>query len=229
MPTSLEAIGADPTRFYLGPARSHRTERDGILTVERPAPSRPDVWTYDPLDTRPGSADMDNDNDVVHDANRELHGQGLAFMTPVFSRASEISGFPTAMLWLELDVPDTDFRITLEEITPAGHAILLSDTQLRARYRESLREATLVQPGAVLPYHFRQFRFMSRRVAKGSRVRLTIESPNSIGIQKNYNSGGVVAQESNKDARTAHISLYHEVDRWSVLELPITTSTPPRR
>ena len=44
----------------------------------------------------------------------------------------------------------------------------------------------------------------------------------TIYLEKNYNSGGVVAQESAKDARTAHITLYHDAQHPSFLELPIS-------
>ena len=40
-------------------------------------------------------------------------------------------------------------------------------------------------------------------------------------IEKNYNSGGIVAKETGKDARAAHIQLLHDVTHQSVLELPI--------
>ncbi len=65
-------------------------------------------------------------------------------------------------------------------------------------------------------------------VGKGSRLRLTFASPNSIQLQKNYNSGGVVADETGADAHTAHITLYHDAEHPSYLELPIvaTTSAP---
>src|SRR5438105_4286970 len=33
---------------------------------------------------------------------------------------------------------------------------------------------------------------------------------NSIYTEKNYNSGGVVANESAKDAKTAHVTIYHD-------------------
>ena len=58
-------------------------------------------------------------------------------------------------------------------------------------------------------------------VMKGSRLRLAIACPNSIQIQKNYNSGGVVANETGKDARTANVTLYHDAKHPSTLELPI--------
>ena len=52
-------------------------------------------------------------------------------------------------------------------------------------------------------------------------VRLIISCPNSIYTQKNYNGGGTVAQESGQDARTAHVTLYHDAERASYLDLPV--------
>jgi hypothetical protein len=45
--------------------------------------------------------------------------------------------------------------------------------------------------------------------------------PNSINVEKNYNSGGEVSRETGKDARTAHITLYHDANHMSSLELPV--------
>jgi len=120
-----------------------------------------------------------------------------------------------------MDVPDTDFMVVLSEILLDGSHIQLAQDFLRARYRESQRQQKLVDPGEVNQYTFDSFTFFSRRIAKGSRLRLVICSPNSIFYQKNYNSGGVVAEESAKDARRAHITLYHDSDRTSYIELPV--------
>lgn len=48
-----------------------------------------------------------------------------------------------------------------------------------------------------------------------------IASPNSIFLEKNYNSGGVVLDETAKDARTAHITLYHDSEHPSAFEIPV--------
>lgn len=76
-------------------------------------------------------------------------------------------------------------------------------------------------PGKIERYEFENFTFFSRRVSRGSRLRLVFECPNSIYTQKNYNSGGVVAEESAKDARTAHVALYRDAEHPTHLELPI--------
>jgi putative CocE/NonD family hydrolase len=138
-----------------------------------------------------------------------------------FTEATEISGFVKLVVWMSLDVPDTDFGVTLYEITPDGESIQLTGDALRARYRDSPTTAKLVKPGEINRYEFSGFTFFSRQVAKGSRLRLVLTSPNSINLEKNYNSGGVVEEESGKDAHTAHITLYHDRDHPSSLELPL--------
>jgi hypothetical protein len=40
-------------------------------------------------------------------------------------------------------------------------------------------------------------------------------------MEKNYNSGGVVARESGKDARTVTVKLLHDADHPSALLLPL--------
>ena len=97
----------------------------------------------------------------------------------------------------------------------------LTSDLLRARYRDSLTQGKLVKPGEINQYVFDGFTFFSRRIAKGSRLRLVLTCPNTIYLEKNYNNGGVVAEETAKDARTAHVTVYHDSAHPSRLELPI--------
>jgi len=76
-------------------------------------------------------------------------------------------------------------------------------------------------PGEINRYTFDGFTFFSRRITRGSRLRLIISCPNSIYTQKNYNSGGVVAEETEANAKVAHITLYHDAAYQSYLEIPI--------
>jgi predicted acyl esterase len=64
---------------------------------------------------------------------------------------------------------------------------------------------------------------VARRIAAGSRLRVYVGAPNSIYVQKNYNSGGVVAHETGKDARVARVTLHHDRQRPSHVELPVVT------
>ena len=182
-----------------------------------------DSWIYDPLDTRPGAAEPEDDPNPLTSQRGAMNvfGEGVVYHSDPLTEASEITGFAKLTLWLKMDVPDTDVEADLFEILPDGGSVALTSATMRARYRESLREAKPVAAGATEKYVFDNFTFFSRRIAKGSRLRLVVHSINSPGAEKNYNSGGVVAAETGKDARTAHIALLHDTEHASALELPV--------
>src|SRR5690606_3507725 len=119
----------------------------------------------------------------------------------------------------------TDIQAAVFEIAADGDSVFLASDQMRARYRNSLREAELVTPGRVERYDFDHFTFSARRIRKDSRLRLVIAPVNSLHAEKNYNSGGVVAQESGKDARKVTVTLYHDAERPSALYLPIAAAS----
>ena len=123
-------------------------------------------------------------------------------------------------LWMALDVPDTDFAAELYEVQPDGGSVLLTRSLLRARYRDSMQKETLVPQGEAVRYDFNGFPWFSRRIAKGSRLRLVVGALNTTEVEKNYNSGGVVAEETAKDARTAHVTVLHDAAHPSALEIP---------
>src|SRR5262249_31330505 len=106
-------------------------------------------------------------------------------------------------------------------ILPSGGSVHLTSDFLRARYRDSTEKESLVPLGQAVRYDFTSFTWFSRRISKGSRLRLVISSLNTPGLEKNYNSGGVVAGETAKDARTAHVAVYHDAAHPRALEIRV--------
>jgi putative CocE/NonD family hydrolase len=222
---SLENISNTAKTLYLSSnGEAGDVFRSGSLTEAKPgATAAMDSWMYDPLDTRPGSAESDDDRFslVSQRAVLNLFGEGVIYHSELFPEDTEIAGFLKLTVWLKMDVPDTDLEADLYEILPDGGSVALTSATMRARYRESLREAKPVPPGKIEQYVFDNFWFFARRVGKGGRLRLVVRSFNSPGVEKNYNNGGVVAAETGKDAKTAHITLLHDAEHPSALQLPI--------
>jgi hypothetical protein len=220
---SLEAISNEKRTLYLGSNwKADSVFQSGTLGEKAGAGAAADKWVYDPLDTRPGDAESDDEGGLTSQkAIMDLYGNGAIYHSEIFGEATEITGFLKLSVWLAMDVPDTDLEASVYEILPTGESVYLTGATMRARYRESLRQEKLVTSGKVEKYVFDNFTFFSRRLAKGSRLRLMVRCPNTTGIEKNYNSGGVVAAETGKDARTAHITLVHDAEHASALELPI--------
>jgi putative CocE/NonD family hydrolase len=223
---SLESLTANPRTFYLDSKGGdpHGVFRSGALTPEQPQQGA-DRYTYDPLDTRRGEnveGSEDNQKTAGIDQRYALSigADGLVYHTDPLPNETDLVGCPSVTLWLSIDTPDTDFSADLYEIQPDGTSIALWIDLRRLRYRESLRQEKLVKPGEIVKCEFNPGLFVARRIMKGSRLRLIISSPNSIFLQKNYNSGGIVAEETAKDARTAHIQVFHDSSHASSIQLP---------
>jgi uncharacterized protein len=221
---SLESLANDKKTLYLSSSGiANDVFHSGSMSEKKPDKSGADEYVYDPLDKRPAELETEEVEANLTDQRFALNlfGNGLVYHTDPFSEATELTGFMKFVGWISMDVPDTDFQVSVYEILSDGGSILLSQDLLRARYRDSLREAKLVKSGEINQYEFKGFTFISRRIAKGSKLRLVINIPNSINIQKNYNSGGDVSKETAKDARTAHVKLHHDSEHASFLEIPI--------
>ncbi|HTZ32983.1 MAG TPA: CocE/NonD family hydrolase [Methylomirabilota bacterium] len=220
---SLESISNRTMKLYLGSNGSAADVFHSGTLGETARSTGSDNWTYDPLDNRPGDAEpTENPAYLTSQAGIiNLFGQGVVYHSEGFPAATEVSGFAKLTVWLTMDVPDTDLGVTLYEILADGGSIQLTNATMRARYRESLRRDIPVPAGKPEKYVFDNFMFFSRQVAKGSHLRLVVSSVNTPSAEKNYNSGGVVAKETGKDAKTAHIQLLHDVEHPSALELPV--------
>ncbi|MGE0554050.1 MAG: CocE/NonD family hydrolase [Gemmatimonadales bacterium] len=225
---SLDAVTASRRTLYLSSdGEAGDAFASGALTgvkptAERSAPS--DRFVYDPRDLRPGRLEREPDPEpglLSQRAALNLFGHGVVYHSAPFEEATEVTGYVRLVAYLSMDVPDTDLQATLYEILPNGTSVMLTGDILRARYRNSPRVESPVPAGTVERYELDGFPFFSRRVSRGSRLRLVIQAPNSIHLQKNYNAGGVVARETRKDARTAHITLHHDASYPSMLEIPI--------
>jgi putative CocE/NonD family hydrolase len=224
---NLESLTANPRAFYLASkdGDANGVFRSGTLTTEQPKAGA-DRYTYDPLDTRRGeNVEGGEDNQKTAGIEQRhalsIGSDGLVYHTEPLPNETSLVGCPSVTLWVSIDTPDTDLSAELYEIQPDGTSIALWSDIRRLRYRESLRQEKLVKPGEIVKCDFNPGLFVARRLMKGSRLRLVISSPNSIFLQKNYNSGGVVAEETAKDARTAHVQVHHDSTHASMIQLPL--------
>lgn len=219
---TLEAVTAEQRPLFLASENGRANDVFASGTLGAKAGSGIDSYVYDPADISSADVPDAEGNDLV-DQHRVFaqNGKQLVYHSAPFDRDTELSGFFRLDAWLSLDRPDTDFQVALYEILPDGSSVYLADDLLRARYRKSTREAAPVTPGAIEKYHFDRFTFVSRLIKKGSRLRLVLGPINAYYSEKNYNSGGIVANESGKDGRPVTVTLYHDAQRPSALYLPI--------
>ena len=197
---SLEAIGTTSRKFYLGSKGEPLSEKQPGSLTEVPLPdSSPDSYRYDPMDRVRGGT-----------------GREVLYDTGPFAEDTDIVGQMKVVAWMSIDVPDTDFSVYIAEFDPSGKDVgPWYIDMIRARFRESLRTERLVKPGEINRYEFNYLKWQYRRIRKGN------VSDLGASFQKNYNSGGVVAKETAKDARTATVKVHHDSKYPSFLEIPV--------
>jgi len=218
---------ANPKTFYLTSkdGDANGVFRSGTLTEHQPT-NGADKFTYDPLDTQRGEFvegvdPKDKTAGIDQTFALSIGNDGLVYHTDPLPNETPLVGCPEVSLWVSIDTPDVDLECDLYEIQPDGTSVALWSSLGRLRYRESLRESKLVKPGEIVRFDFNPGLFVARRLMKGSRLRLVVTAVNSTSWQKNYCSGGVVADETAKDARTCHVQIYHDSTHASTIQLPL--------
>ena len=224
---NFETLVANPKIFYLNSKNGdgNGVFRSGSLIEKQPSEGL-DTFIYDPLDTTRGERvdgiePKEKTAGIDQTYPLSIANDGLVYHTDALPNETSFIGCPAVTLWVSIDTPDVDLSAHLYEIQPDGTSIVLWSDTRRLRYRDSLREAKLVKPGEIVRCDFNPGLFVARHLMKGSRLRLVVSSPNSIHFQKNYCSGGVVAEETAKDARTCHVQVYHDATHPSTIQLPL--------
>ena len=226
---TLESVTARYQSYYL----DSRCNANDVFSAgslnETVGVGEADSYTYNPCDsTGPeveAEARADGSSLVDQSVLLALRGRVLVYHSSPFFQDTEISGFFKLSAWISIDCPDTDFYVSVHEIELDGGSIRLSTDVLRARYRAGLRSPRLIQTRAPLRYDFEHFTFVSRQVARGHRLRLVIAPMGRLiegtFAQRNYNAGGVVADESREQGRPVTVSLFHDAKCPSVLHVPL--------
>src|SRR5256884_3301076 len=79
-----------------------------------------------------------------------------------------ISSIRTLFFFFFNDTATTEiYTLSLHDALPICSSVSLTSATMRARYRESVRDAKLVPAGATEEYVFDNFTFFSRRIAEG--------------------------------------------------------------
>lgn len=216
------------TKYYLHSTKgANSISGDGALSVSAPAAETKDEFDYDPQNPvrtiggrlccgqaiPPGPADQ---------RPNESRPDVLVFSTPPLTEDTEVTGFITLDLYAATSAVDTDFTALLVDVDESGYARFLTDGIVRARYRESTKQASPLTPGKI--YHYAIDLWATANVFKaGHRIRLYVSSSNFPRFNRNLNTGEDIFGSSR--SVSAHQGIYHDRDHASALVLPVI----PRR
>lgn len=203
------------TPFFLrSGGRANTLDGDGVLSIDPPAAEPPDAFSYDPMDPVPTVGAQG-----IHDHRRvETRADVLIYSTPPLAEEIEVIGPVKLILFAASSAPDTDFTARLIDVAPNGYAANLCEGIVRARYRDTARRSTLMEPGR--PYQFTiDLVATSNLFQRGHRIRLEVSSSNFPHFDRNLNTGGPVAESS--EPRVARQTVFHDSSLPSHLLLPI--------
>ena len=148
----------------------------------------------------------------------------LTFETAELEEDTEVTGHIVMNLWASSSAVDTDFTAKLIDMYPPsddypdGFAMNITDSIIRARYRNSWTEPEMMEPGT--PYQFSFHLYPTSNVfRKGHRIRLDISSSNWPRFDVNPNTGGPLGLEQRYEI--AHQTIYHSPEHPSHIVLPL--------
>lgn len=217
------------SRFYLhsdGRAGAHPSS--GGLSSEPPSEEPEDTFLYDPRDPVPTCGGATYLPGLAIGANAgprdqraiESRRDVLSYTSPPLASAVEVTGPIRLVLFASSTAPDTDFTGKLIDVAPDGRAMSLTDGIVRARYRESLSEPSLLEAGRVYEIVI-DLAATSNVFGAGHRIRVDVSSSNFPRFDRNTNTGGVIAEDGFESLSPAVNRIYHCAGSPSYIELPI--------
>ena len=130
----------------------------------------------------------------------------------------EVTGPVELKLWASSSAPDTDFTAKLTDVHPDGLAVNLTYGILRASYRNGVDKPSHIEPGR--PYEFTvKLNPTGVLFGRGHRIRLDVSSSDFPNFDRNHNTGA--DWWSDAELRTAHQTVFHDIQRPSRLVLPV--------
>lgn len=210
--------------FLTSHGKANTLNGDGTLSEAFPGEDTADHFTYDPADPVPTRGGGYSPNLIpgiwgARDQRPvEERPDVLVYTTAPFTHDIEAAGSVTVHLFASSDARDTDWTAKLVDVAPNGFAMNLTDSILRARYRQSFEHPDLMTPGQTYEFDIGAG-YTDNVFLAGHRIRLEISSSNFPGFSRNTNTGN--QPEKDRQFKVAHQTILHGVGHASYLELQV--------
>ena len=209
------------TKWYLhSDGLANTLDGTGQLSTSPPGEEPPDVYTYDPADPVPtrGGSTLIIPQGVADQREVEAREDVLVYTSTPLERAMELTGPISVTLYAASTAVDTDFTAKLVDVRPDGYAHNLQDGIVRARFRTSVAEPSLIRPGRIYKYEIDLWS-TSHVLFAGHRLRLEISSSNFPRFDRNPNTGAAIGVDARLE--TALQTVLHTADYPSHVTLPV--------
>ena len=213
------------TRYFLhSSGRANSSSGNGMLSQTPPTTEPTDQYVYDPEDPVP-TIGGPLCCDAVHLAAGprdqrpvELRQDVLIYSAAPFATDTEVTGPVSVELYAKSSALDTDFTAKLVDVWPNGFAQNLTEGIVRARYRDSQSEPSLLVPGNIYKFNI-DIWSTSNVFLAGHTLRLEISSSNFPRFNRNLNNGK--SNNGGEQPQKATNIILHDAKHPSALLLPV--------
>ncbi|MCE7743289.1 MAG: CocE/NonD family hydrolase [Candidatus Heimdallarchaeota archaeon] len=190
--------------------------------LENPSLTVEDSLSYlydpnNPVDTI-GGGNLALPAGIYDQASLELRDDVLSFSTAILTEPLTIVGQMQATIYVSSNCTDTDFTVKITDVFPDNSSMIVTDTIVRARNRNSITNWEFLTPGEIyeisIPLDSTAYLFN-----EGHRFRVDISSSNYERFETNPNTGD--ALWSNTTTYTANNSIFLDATHMSRITLPI--------
>jgi putative CocE/NonD family hydrolase len=226
-------------KWYLASNGQANTSRgDGHLSRLPPAGGQPtDRYTYDPGDPTPDPNYFDEDDKqpdgdkkpksseeqadkvkAYHDKLASSRKDMLLYTSEPLEQAYTFVGPLGAVLYAASSAKDTDWFVRLVDVDEKGKLLTLGSGKIRARFRQSMKEPTLLESGKVYEYTLDLWHTGITIPAK-HRLRVEVSSASFPLYSRNLNTGG--HNEKDTHFEVAEQTVYHSSEYPTHVVLPV--------
>jgi len=211
-------------RFFLhSSGHANTVGGDGLLSRDELGAEPPDMFIYNPYFPVPtmGGRNYPPFGLVAGPINQsdvERRNDVLCYTTKELDEDMEVTGPLMLHLFASTSARDTDFTAKLIDVHPDGFAYNVADGMTRARYRKSILQPELLNPGEVYEYSI-DMRNTSQVFGKGHRIRIDISSSNFPAADRNMNTGSPIGEDA--EGIPAMQMVFHQSEYASYIDLPV--------
>lgn len=220
-------VDAKPTEFFLhSRGRANSYFGDGSLSTDQPGDEIPDIYAYDPVGPMPGPGGHSCCfEDVapmgpVDQENREVNNGVLVYTSEPLAEPIWLIGDVTATIYAATTAVDTDYAVRLCVVDKGGVSTNIQEGIIRARYRESLSDPSLLEPNTIYRYEI-EVGPVGVRLDTGERIRVQVTSTDFPQWDRNLNTGNSPSSEGLADSLVATQAIFHDEEHPSSINLPV--------
>jgi putative CocE/NonD family hydrolase len=207
--------------FFHSQGKANTRSGNGILDTRLPKDESVDTFDYDP--NNPVAVALETDywslGQYLKDRQDVEDRQDvLVYTSSTIMEDIEITGLIQVTLFASSSAKDTDFTATLVDVFPDGYCHMIQEGIIRARYRDSNINLTLIEPEKIYEYIIDLWA-TSFVIKPGHKLRVEISSSNFNRFDRNLNTGKDIGMDD--EVLIARQTIYHNQQYPSHITLPI--------